>query len=86
MNSCAATFPNLKSREVPRMNEADILLAILRKDFKAFVLKSEPWLAEFEHELLSFPSVKHDDQVDSVSQFLQWHQRSWNNRIRVGKF
>lgn len=43
--------------------------------------KNEPWLADYEHELLSFPSVKHDDQVDSTSQFLIWHQRAWNMRI-----
>lgn len=48
--------------------------------------KNEPWLAEYEHELLSFPSVKHDDQVDSTSQFLIWHQKSWNARPRVWKF
>ncbi len=48
--------------------------------------KNEPWLAEYEHELLSFPSVKHDDQVDSTSQFLIWHQKSWNARPRVLKF
>lgn len=32
--------------------------------------ESAPWLAEFEAELLSFPNGKHDDQVDSVVQFL----------------
>ena len=29
-----------------------------------------PWLEEFEDELLSFPNGKHDDQVDSIVQFL----------------
>lgn len=28
------------------------------------------WLADFEAELLAFPNGKHDDQVDSVVQFL----------------
>jgi phage terminase large subunit-like protein len=27
---------------------------------------------EFLTELLSFPNGRHDDQVDSVSQFLRW--------------
>lgn len=30
------------------------------------------WLSPFEHELSSFPLGKHDDQVDSVSQYLNW--------------
>lgn len=34
------------------------------------------WKADFLHELLGFPNGKHDDQVDSVSQFLQW---KWND-------
>ena len=31
-----------------------------------------PWLADFLHEVLGFPGVKHDDQVDSMSMFLSW--------------
>lgn len=30
------------------------------------------WLAEFENECTNFPAVKHDDQVDSMSQYLFW--------------
>jgi predicted phage terminase large subunit-like protein len=30
------------------------------------------WLDTLLHELLAFPNGRHDDQVDSVSQFLQW--------------
>ena len=36
---------------------------------------SAPWLGEFLTELLSFPNGRHDDQVDSVSQFLRWWQK-----------
>jgi predicted phage terminase large subunit-like protein len=36
-----------------------------------------PWLADFLSELLSFPNGRHDDQVDSVSQFLRWWQNSY---------
>src|SRR5450631_66555 len=35
---------------------------------------SAPWLGDFLTELLSFPNGRHDDQVDSVSQFLRWLQ------------
>lgn len=30
------------------------------------------WVAEFLHEILAFPNGRHDDQVDSLSQFLNW--------------
>jgi predicted phage terminase large subunit-like protein len=30
------------------------------------------WLSEFLHEILAFPYSRHDDQIDSVSQFLNW--------------
>ncbi len=34
--------------------------------------KDAPWLADFRHEIVTFPNGRHDDQVDSVSQFLNW--------------
>ncbi len=34
-----------------------------------------PWLGEFKHELLAFPSSRHDDQVDALSQMLIWVDR-----------
>jgi predicted phage terminase large subunit-like protein len=34
-----------------------------------------PWLAEFERELMGFPNVKNDDQVDALSQLLAWRRR-----------
>lgn len=37
-----------------------------------FLPKEAPWLADFLEELLAFPRGRHDDQVDSVSQFLKW--------------
>jgi predicted phage terminase large subunit-like protein len=40
-----------------------------------------PWLGEFLTELLSFPNGRHDDQVDSVSQFLRWFQSDGYNQI-----
>jgi len=30
------------------------------------------WVADYLHEMTSFPFGKHDDQVDSTSQFLDW--------------
>ena len=31
-----------------------------------------PWLDDFKAEIMAFPKGKHDDQVDSLSQFLNW--------------
>jgi len=34
--------------------------------------QNAPWLAEFEHECRTFPVGKHDDMVDSMTQFLKY--------------
>jgi predicted phage terminase large subunit-like protein len=42
--------------------------------------ETAPWLAEYLHEMTVFPKGKHDDQVDSTAQFLDWFKRpmpSW---------
>ncbi len=33
-----------------------------------------PWLAALEEELFTFPDVAHDDQVDAISQYLNWRR------------
>ncbi len=37
-----------------------------------FLPKAAPWLADFLKELLGFPRGRHDDQVDALSQYLNW--------------
>jgi predicted phage terminase large subunit-like protein len=37
--------------------------------------KEAEWLAEYLHELTAFPNGKHDDQVDSTAQMLDWFKR-----------
>src|SRR5579863_9237129 len=34
------------------------------------------WLAEYLHELMTFPKGKNDDQADSTSQALDWFKNS----------
>ena len=34
-----------------------------------------PWLAPYLHELTVFPHGKHDDQVDSTAQMLDWYKQ-----------
>jgi len=37
------------------------------------------WLAEYLHEMTVFPKGKHDDQVDSTAQFLDWFKTPMSN-------
>ena len=37
--------------------------------------QSASWFAEYLHEMTVFPNGKHDDQVDSTAQFLEWLQK-----------
>jgi predicted phage terminase large subunit-like protein len=38
------------------------------------------WLAEYLHEMTLFPNGKHDDQVDSTAQLLDWFKTPMPNR------
>ena len=40
-----------------------------------------PWLASFEKELVEFPGGDHDDQVDALTQYLEWARGS---KINIG--
>jgi predicted phage terminase large subunit-like protein len=42
---------------------------------EVFLPRSAAWLEEFKSELLQFPHGRHDDQIDSLSQFLNWIQK-----------
>jgi hypothetical protein len=48
--------------------------AIIENGF-VYIPETAPWLAEYLHEMTVFPNGKHDDQVDSTAQFLEWFQR-----------
>ncbi|MFL3876772.1 hypothetical protein wTkk_000692 [Wolbachia endosymbiont of Trichogramma kaykai] len=39
---------------------------------RVFLPKQAVWLSNFEYEILMFPETRHDDQVDSIVQYLQW--------------
>jgi predicted phage terminase large subunit-like protein len=48
-------------------------MAVVSAKFEAgevYLPRGAPWLADFERELFAFPSVKYDDECDSVSQAL----------------
>jgi predicted phage terminase large subunit-like protein len=42
--------------------------------------ETAPRLAEYLHEMTVFPNGKHDDQVDSTAQFLDWFKRPFPNQ------
>ena len=42
------------------------------EDGRVFLPASAVWLEDYVYELCGFPGLKHDDQVDSTSQFLAW--------------
>ena len=54
--------------------------AVIENGF-VYVPQTAPWLAEYLHEMAVFPKGKHDDQVDSTAQFLDWLKKpmkGWN--------
>jgi hypothetical protein len=63
-------FINVKpdKDEVTRMHTASVEI----EAGKAYLPEKTPWLEEFQKEILAFPGGTHDDQVDSMSQFLNW--------------
>jgi phage terminase large subunit-like protein len=40
-----------------------------------YLPKEAGWLAEYLHEMTAFPRGRHDDQVDSTAQMLDWFKR-----------
>ena len=53
---------------------------------QVYLLKQAPWLGDLQTELLQFPHGRHDDQVDSISQFLNWIERRPGNSWAVQEF
>src|SRR5215469_16302790 len=45
-----------------------------------------PWLALYLHEITTFPNGRHDDQVDSTAQFLDWFKRGAGPASNAGIF
>jgi predicted phage terminase large subunit-like protein len=46
---------------------------------QVYLPKEAPWLSDFLHEILAFPNARYDDQIDSVSQFLNWAENDHRN-------
>ncbi len=63
---CVAIYPD-KDKEV-RFNAACAKV----EEGKIFLPRDAPWLADLKRQLQGFRRSRHDDQVDSFSQFLNW--------------
>ncbi len=49
-----------------------------------YLPEKAPWLAQYIHELVTFPNGKHNDQADSTSQALNWLKtRLWESGIQT---
>lgn len=59
---------------VPKNDKATRLFSVtpMIESGRLVLPKDAPWLADFRREVTLFPAGKHDDQVDSLSQFLIW--------------
>lgn len=62
---------------LPIKPDSDKLTRVLRhtatlESQRALLPESAPWLPDLESELFSFPNSEFDDQVDSITQFLQY--------------
>ena len=50
---------------------------------RVWLPRAAPWLDAFEREVLAFPNGRHDDQVDSMVQFLTWYLDAERNAPRI---
>jgi predicted phage terminase large subunit-like protein len=48
-----------------------------------FFPKAAPWLSGLKAELLGFPNVRYDDQVDSVTQALAWIEKRKQSYVPI---
>jgi predicted phage terminase large subunit-like protein len=72
---------------LPKGNKTDrfISCTLLFEGGKIFFPENAVWLNDFEMEMLSFPSSDHDDQVDSMTQFLNWVKSRYKSQIKIRK-
>ena len=59
---------------LPKGNKTDRVAAQSAKIEAGLVYlpADAPWRADLDTEVLAFPFGRHDDQIDSISQFLSW--------------
>ena len=50
---------------------------------QVYLRRNAPYLYDLHSEVMQFPYGKHDDQVDSISQFLNWVDKRTRKTARV---
>ena len=75
----AVTRYQPQSDKVMRMHAQT---AMLENGF-VHVPDAAPWLAQYLHEMTTFPNGRHDDQVDSTAQMLDWFKQAGRDRKSV---
>ena len=51
-----------------------------------YLPRDAAWLADYLHELTTFPNSKYDDQADSTSQALAWINKNGDGRAQFEAF
>jgi len=78
----AVTRYQPQSDKVMRMHAQT---AMIENGF-VYLPDTAPWLAPYLHELTTFPNGRHDDQVDSTAQMLDWFKRGSGPGSNAGIF
>jgi len=60
--------------ETDKVTRMSVQSAVIEAE-RVWLPRKAPWLEDFKAEMLAFPGGRFDDQVDSVSQFLDWQSR-----------
>lgn len=68
-----------ESDKITRLNSVSTIFEARQ----VYLPENAPWLADYEHELLSFPLAAHDDQADSTSQALEWLRSKSTNALPI---
>lgn len=50
---------------------------------RVFLPENAPWLSDFEQEVYAFPGGENDDQVDALTQYLDWLRSSVWEGLRI---
>ena len=74
-------FPACVHPYAPKLDKESQFAAQSAKIESGLVLlpKDTNWISVFKNEVMAFPNGRHDDQVDSVAQFLDWTSRRYGS-------
>ena len=70
---------------IPKGDKISRLIQVLSyfENKQVVIYRNDSWQIELQNELMGFPQVKHDDQVDSITQFLHWYKNRTRSQIQV---